>query len=115
MNKRKIGEQQETNVCKYLESQGMVVLERNFRSRIGEIDIIAKEHEYLVFIEVKYRSSSASGFPEEAVDFKKQSKIIQVAKFYLYRHGISEGKPIRFDVVAIIGNQMKWYKNAFGQ
>ena len=84
-NKRQIGADKEAFVCEWLEKHGYMVLERNFRCRSGEIDVVAREGGYLVFIEVKYRNRGANGLPEEAVDVRKQRIISRVALYYLRR------------------------------
>lgn len=88
-------------------------MERNFRCRQGEIDIIAKEEETLLFVEVKYRSDTAYGYPSEAVTWKKQNKILYTANYYKYRYHIREDVPCRFDVIEVLGNRIRWMKNAF--
>lgn len=115
-NKRKMGAEQETIACAYLEQQGARIVERNFRTRYGEVDLIALHDGYLVFAEVKYRSSADCGFPEEAVTGAKQRTICRVAEWYLYTHGQIFGQAprgVRYDVVAILGGQIRWIKNAF--
>ena len=83
----------------YLQQHGMIILERNFRGKRGEVDIIARDGNDLVFVEVKTRSSCAFGTPQEAVDRRKQQQIIHLAEIYLQRHP-SRLQP-RFDVVAV--------------
>lgn len=87
-------------------------MERNFRCRTGEIDIIARDGDYLVFTEVKYRRTGESGWASAAVDWHKQQRISRAAQFYLIRHGYAD-IPCRFDVVAIDGNRIQWIRNAF--
>ena len=116
INKRKIGADKEAFVCEWLERHGYKVLERNFRCRSGEIDIVARESGYLVFIEVKYRSRDTNGLPQEAVDARKQRVNSRVALYYLYRFGYGESTPVRFDVVALFGEKdfsVTLYQNAF--
>lgn len=113
MNKRLIGTAYEKLAGEFLEQQGYQILEYNFRCRMGEIDIVAKDGEYLVFVEVKYRSSAKTGSPLEAVDTRKQRVISKVASYYCLTHGYGETKPCRFDVVAICGEEYTLIKNAF--
>lgn len=113
MNYRKTGSEQEQAAAAYLQKRGMHILEMNFRYRQGEIDIIGRESGYLTFVEVKYRRDEQKGMPEEAVNRYKQRKICTGAKVYCYLHGMPMDCPIRFDVVAICGKQIRWYKNAF--
>lgn len=83
-----------------LTRQGYRILEKNFRCRYGEIDLIAEQQEDLVFVEVKTRRGEAWGRPEEAVTVRKQRKIAQVALYYLDMHDCGE-RPWRVDVVAV--------------
>lgn len=113
MNRRAVGTAYEKQAGEYLKELGYEILEYNFRCRIGEIDIIARDGEYLVFLEVKYRASAGSGSPLEAVDRKKQHIISKVAAYYCLTHGCDETSPCRFDVVAILGDEISLIKNAF--
>lgn len=88
-------------------------MEKNFRCRSGEIDLIAQEGKYLVFIEVKYRRNAGSGSSVSAVGREKQRIISRVAVFYMLTHGYREETPCRFDVVGIDGKEVHWIKNAF--
>lgn len=111
-NKRQIGACYEKAAGRYLEKQGYEILEYNYRCRKGEIDLIAREGEYLVFCEVKYRKSAGSGDPSEAVDARKQRKISQCAVCYLIEKGLTE-VPCRFDVVSILAGEVTVIRNAF--
>lgn len=113
MNTRRIGAQQEERAADYLRQQGMEILERNFRNRQGEIDIIGRQDGYLVFVEVKYRSGSRCGLPSEAVDLRKQRNICRVADYYRMRHRIGDGAALRYDVVSIENGRIEWIQNAF--
>ena len=112
-NKRQIGSNYEQKAVKYLLENGYIILEQNYRNRCGEIDIIARKKGMLVFLEVKYRTTSIYGSPLEAVDWRKQNQIRKVAQFYLMRHGLSEWTPCRFDVIAFEGEKMTHIENAF--
>ena len=112
-NKRKLGGEKEQMAKKYLESKGYQILEANFYAKGGEIDLIAHEDGYLVFIEVKYRTNSSAGHPLEAVDYQKQNKIRYTAQYYMYKNHISEDAPCRFDVVAILGDEITVIKDVF--
>lgn len=83
-----------------LEQQGYTILTRNYRTPEGEIDLIAKHDDTLVFVEVKVRRSEIFGPPQEAVDAAKQRHLILAAQHYLHQQGLDDIK-IRFDVVAI--------------
>ena len=96
----------------YLEECGYKILKYNFRCRMGEIDIIARDGEYLVFCEVKYRARSRLGHPSEAVGRRKQQVISRCAAYYLMSERASN-TPCRFDVVSIEGEAVTLIKNAF--
>ena len=113
MNKRKTGQEQEAKAACFLKTQGYQILEQNYRCKRGEIDLVAREGQYLVFVEVKYRSTNESGLPEEAVDLRKQRQISRVAAWYLTEKGLDIYTPCRFDVVAIDGEEIHWIRNAF--
>lgn len=113
MNKRKTGTAAELRAEAYLSEKGVRIVERNFRNRHGEIDLIGYHAGYLVFFEVKYRSSRSKGVPEAAVGYYKQKQICQVATFYRYIHKVSWNMPVRYDVVAIEGQEVRWHQNAF--
>ncbi len=112
-NNRKLGSLKEQQAKKYLEALGYEILEENFYTKGGEIDLIGREGEYLVFIEVKYRLNEKSGHPLEAVASQKQNRIIHTARYYMYKNHISEDTPCRFDVVAILGKEITLIKDAF--
>ena len=95
----KTGERGETIAADYLTQQGFTVLRRNYHTRYGEIDIICADEHYLVFVEVKTRSSSAFGAPCEAVTASKQRKIILTAQQWLTEHP-TDLQP-RFDVAEV--------------
>ncbi|MGN0256144.1 MAG: YraN family protein [Chordicoccus sp.] len=114
MNRRTVGSEKERAAAAYLREQGYVIRQMNFRCRTGEIDIVASDGRYLVFVEVKYRSSGSAGGPLEAVGPKKQRQISRTAAVYLHMHGLSEDVPCRFDVVGITGDgHVRLLKNAF--
>lgn len=115
MNKRQVGTVHEGQAAEYLREQGYDILESNFRCRTGEIDIIAREGEYLCFVEVKYRADTGCGSPLEAVTWRKQQNIIKVARYYLIRHGFGVDTACRFDVVAVTGDEITLIRNAFGE
>lgn len=112
-NNRKVGAEYEQLVGTYLTEKGIKILEKNFRCASGEIDLIAKDGRYLVFVEVKYRNHLKNGYPSEAVGRRKQEKISKVAMIYLWKHGLSLDTPIRFDVASVLGDSLCYLENAF--
>lgn len=113
MNTRKVGADKERLAAEYLAGQGMRIVERNFRDRQGEIDIIGCHEGYLVFVEVKYRGSTTRGDALEAVDIRKQRRICRTADYYRCLHRLGDSTPVRYDVLAIQGEEICWIQNAF--
>src|SRR5688572_13688023 len=96
----KTGNDGELAACAHLQEKGYEILERNYRYRTSEIDLIAKHENWLVFVEVKTRSSSFFGFPEEFVDRKKQLLIFEAADNYVYEKDWNGN--VRYDIVSIM-------------
>lgn len=94
------GKQGEDRAVELLRDHGYQVLERNFRCRLGEVDIVAKEGQTWCFIEVKARTTTKYGLPEEAVDYRKQNRLRMLANYYIMQK-LRQEVPVRFDVVAI--------------
>lgn len=111
------GDDGEQLACRYLEKHGFAILARNFRSRAGEVDIVAREKETTVFVEVKERRGAAHGEAVEAVTFAKRQRIVRAARLFAAARGLSEA-PLRFDVVAIdwtdAGAKIRHERDAFG-
>ena len=110
---RETGQRGEETAVRFLSDRGVRILERNFRDRDGEIDIIGEEDGTLVFFEVKYRSSARWGDPAEAVTPEKQRTISRTARYYLYKTGRGTEIPMRFDVVCVTGKEIRWIRDAF--
>lgn len=103
----------EERACEYLRSQGYLIVARNWRWRGGEVDIIAKDGETLVFVEVKARATPRYGHPAEAVGPHKRAKLLSAARAFL---GRDMGKvPVRFDVISLLGNELSHIKGAFAE
>lgn len=113
MNKRELGTEKETAAAAFLENCGVRILERNFRCRQGEIDLIGRDGEYLVFFEVKYRKNETAGHPAEAVGRQKQRTICRVSDYYRYGRQYGMDCAVRYDVIAVMDQQISWYRNAF--
>ena len=106
MNNIEKGKLGEEIALKYIISKGGKIIERNYRTKIGDIDLIAKLNGELVFVEVKSRSNINYGYPSESVDYKKKRKITNVAKYYILDNSL-ENLSIRFDVIEIYLNEKK--------
>lgn len=106
------GEAAESRAARHLADRGLEILQRNFRTRFGEIDLVAREGATLVFVEVRRRKSSAAwGGAVESVDGPKRRRIAAAARAYLARLGAEP--PCRFDVVAIQDETCEWVRDAF--
>jgi len=102
----------------YLTNQGLIPVEKNFHCRQGEVDLIMLDGDTYVFVEVKYRKSSAFGGAISAISANKQKKVKHCVTFYLHQAGLNEyNTPCRVDVVTLEGDiaqpQVTWLKNAF--
>lgn len=113
MNRRKTGTLYEQKAAVYLQQQGYQILETNFRCRYGEIDLVARDGAYVVFVEVKYRRNKRMGEGQYAVDGRKQYRICFTAAWYLMKHRLPESTPCRFDVVCVEGEQVTLIQDAF--
>lgn len=100
-DRKVIGKYGEDLATKYLQAQGYQILERNYRCNLGEIDIVAQDKDYLVFVEVKTRTNVFFGFPHESVTHAKQSRIRKIALFYLAERR-SSLENYRFDVISVL-------------
>ena len=107
-----LGQIGENLACAELERRGYAILARRYRTRHGEIDIVARDGETIVFVEVKVKDTAEFGSAAEAVGARKQRRIVSMAVDYLARNRLT-AKPCRFDVVAIDGSALTYYKAAF--
>ncbi len=110
-----LGRKGEELACRFLEKKGYHILTRNYRTRTGEIDIIARDGGVLVFVEVKTRGSKKFGHPFEAITFHKQYQLARVAQEYI-SHNAFHGQEARFDVVGIVvgaEEKIELIRNAF--
>ena len=105
------GDESEETACRFLKERGYRILARNWRTRTGEVDIIARDGKILVFVEVKARSGDGFGGPEAAVDRVKQRRIISAALSFIEFTGCE--LPTRFDVVAIRPGKVRLHQDAF--
>ena len=113
MNTRQKGMEYETLAAEYLAGRGYAILEKNFRCRCGEIDLVARQGICLVFVEVKYRRDGGCGEASQAVDRRKQQRLSRTAMCYCLERVIPEDIPCRFDVISVTGRELRHYENAF--
>lgn len=114
---QKTGFAAEQQACAYLLKQGLHWVESNYSCRWGEIDLIMRENNYLVFVEVRVRASRSFGGAAASVNDNKQRKLIKTATHYLVTKKIYDKQPVRFDVLGFEGKESEivWIRNAFGQ
>lgn len=110
--RKRLGAVGETLAARYYEQQGFVVLDRNWRCRAGELDLVVRRERLLVFAEVKLRSSLAFGHPAEAVTRTKQRRIRSLALLWLREHD-EHADDVRFDVVTVLGGRVEVVPDAF--
>ncbi len=107
------GQAGEDRALDYLAGQGLQLVERNFRCKVGEIDLVMRDRDSLVFVEVRRRDSLDFGGALASVTPAKQRRMVRAAQFYLQRY--RQLPPCRFDVIAIDGHGLNWLKNAIVQ
>ncbi len=106
------GEKSEQLACQYLLNQGLQKVDKNFRCKVGELDLIMRDNHTLVIVEVRFRKSNKFGSALESITQKKQSRIIAATEYYLLINKLNTS--IRFDVVAMSNEtDINWIKNAF--
>lgn len=116
---RETGDSHEHYAGRWLQQQGLQLLIRNYCCRLGEIDLIMRDHDTLVFVEVRYRRTHTHGSPLETVTWHKQRKLWRCARHYLMKAGLHDAVACRFDVVGISGSgksappAIEWVKDAF--
>lgn len=115
-----IGQRAEKMARQHLEKQGLIFMLQNYRCRRGEIDLVMKDQQMLVFVEVRYRSTPDYGSSAESVTYQKQQKLIASAEHFLHAHPNLQKNICRFDVVALYRDpidtatlQVDWIKHAF--
>ncbi len=107
------GKSGEQIAVKHLKSKGYKILDTNYRSRHGEIDIVCMHKGMLVFVEVKSRKNLSFGLPREAVTYRKQQSIIYTAQYYIFRNALVD-IPVRFDVIEVVDDKISSHiENAF--
>lgn len=111
---QKTGDRGEKQALKHLErTGGHRCVARNFHARRGEVDLITLEGEVLVFVEVRARSATGHGRPEETVDRRKRTRLIHAAQAFLAKHPDHAARTCRFDVVALDPEGLRWIPDAF--
>jgi putative endonuclease len=116
-NTTAVGRRAENAACRFLLEQGLKLVQRNYRGRCGEIDLVMEQGATLVFVEIRYRRGDRFGGAEETVDRRKRARLISAASDYLQHHPGAQRRPSRFDVVALVadreGHRLRWIADAF--
>ena len=111
-----LGNRAENLALKYLRRAGLTLEQRNFNCRYGELDLVLRDEDVWVFVEVRYRKDQRYGGALESVDHHKQQKLRRAAEFFLIKHKLTDA-PCRFDILCVAGSLSKptfdWIKNAF--
>ncbi|HLT36804.1 MAG TPA: YraN family protein [Enhygromyxa sp.] len=107
------GQQGEQRAADHLSRCGLEILARNITAAGAELDLIARDGETVVFVEVRKRSDDLRGHPLETIDARKQARIRRGATGWLVAQGLWERVAVRFDVVAIVGDDIEWLRDAF--
>lgn len=115
--RRSIGLAAEERACRHLEEAGMTVVARNYRGKVGEIDVVARTGTRIVFVEVRSREDSAYGAPEETVTLAKRRRVVAAARRYLLTVPKDSWREARFDVIVVEGSgeaaEIRHYPGAF--
>ena len=108
------GDAAEERALNYLQRQGLTLVTRNWHCRMGELDLIMREGEELVIVEVRQRTHASFGGAAESITATKRQRLTRAARFYLQRHPREAQRPVRFDVVALNGDgEPEWIRHAF--
>jgi putative endonuclease len=113
VNKLQTGLMKEQSAMQYLQTQGLTYVTKNYRCPFGEIDLIMLDQDEIVFIEVRFRSSSHYGSAIESVDEFKQRKLLKSATHFLQKKNLLDTTPCRFDIVGFSKDNIDWIKDAF--
>lgn len=111
--KKQLGNLAEQKACDFLQANGLTLLIRNYRCVTGEIDLIMRHGEDIVFVEVRSRATSYYGSAVESVNKAKQKKLIKSAMLYLKNKNWLNKMGFRFDIIGVSGSEIDWIKNAF--
>lgn len=110
-NSNQLGKAAEDKACRFLQQHGLTLVEKNYRCRLGEIDLIMQQGTEVIFVEVKFRSDNMHGRASEFVTPSKRKKLISAIQHYLHAKNINPSTLAhRLDLVAIQGSQVEWFK-----
>ena len=110
---RERGRAGEDRAVAFLRERGLTILERNVTHAGAELDVIAREGDTIVFVEVRMRTRDDRGHPFETIDARKQARVRKGATGWLVARGLWERVFVRFDAVAVVGDQIEWLRDCF--
>ena len=111
--RRATGDHFEGAARSFLEQQGLRLIQANFLCRLGELDLVMRDRDTVVFVEVRYRRSSAFGGAVGSITLAKQRRLVRAAQVWLRCHPADARRPCRFDVLAFEGESVEWIRSAF--
>ena len=113
---QRTGNEAELRACQYLTEQGLELIERNFHCRYGEIDLVMRQHQTIVFVEVRFRKADSLVTGAQSISPAKQTRLVRSASYYLQQNKLSDATPARIDVIAVTqadqAHQFDWIQNA---
>jgi len=112
-NRADTGRDAEAKAEHFLHKNGLKTLKKNYSCRVGELDLIMRDGNTIVFVEVRFRSSNSFGGAAASVTYSKQKKILKTAEHFLQKYNLYDKQPVRFDVLAMSQQQHNWIKGAF--
>jgi putative endonuclease len=111
LNNQEKGYLAEQKALAFLESKGYTLVRQNYRHKKGEIDLIVRKNKLLVFVEVRFRSSTEFGFPEQTISEKKKKLLLQTAEQFIIENNWQDN--IRFDIIALSDDDLQHFEDAF--
>jgi putative endonuclease len=113
VHKKIVGNLAEQRACQFLQAQGLKLITQNFRTIHGEIDLIMREGDEIVFIEVRSRAKNDYGTPIESINKNKQKKVIKTSLIFLQQRNWLDKVNCRFDVIGVNQDHLEWIQDAF--
>lgn len=112
-NKKQVGQAIEQQACNLLSAKGLSLITKNYRCPFGEIDLIMRDGNELVFVEVRLRTNTDYGSAVESINYTKQQKLLKSATHYLQKNRLIDQIDCRFDVIGFSNSNIEWIKDAF--
>jgi len=113
VHRKKLGNLAEQRACQFLQAQGLELITQNYRTKCGEIDLIMRDSEEIVFVEVRSRAKNDYGTPIESINKNKQQKMIKTSLIFLQQRNWLDKVNCRFDVIGVSHDNLEWIQDAF--